>query len=76
MIAQDVEEFKFIKDYLVGKNKDGIRLINTGNYTSMMHIALQEEIKKREVLEDKVKSQESRIKRLEKLLLNGGEKNA
>ncbi|SEN85545.1 Chaperone of endosialidase [Peptostreptococcus russellii] len=76
MIAQDVEEFKFIKDYLVGKNKDGIRLINTGNYTSMMHIALQEEIKKREVLEDKVKSQEARIKRLEKLLLNGGEKNA
>ena len=73
MIAQDVEEFKFIKDYLVGKNKDGIRLINTGNYTSMMHIALQEEIKKREVLEDKVKSQEARIKRLEKLLLNGGE---
>lgn len=72
MIAQDVEEFKFIKDYLVGKNKDGIRLINTGNYTSMMHIALQEEIKKREVLEDKVKSQEARIEKLEKLLLNGG----
>ena len=54
MIAQDVLKFRYIKDYLIAKDSNGLLSINMGNYTSMLHVTLQEEIKKREELETKV----------------------
>ena len=72
-IAQDVLKFRYIKDYLIAKDSNGLLSINMGNYTSMLHIALQEEIKKREALEDKVGKLEKRIEKLEKLLKKEGE---
>lgn len=73
MIAQDVLKFRYIKDYLIAKDSNGLLSINMGNYTSMLHVALQEEIKKREALEDKVGKLEKRIEKLEKLLKKEGE---
>lgn len=68
MIAQDVQRFRFIQDYLVVKDSDGLLSINMGNYTSMLHIALQEEIKKREALEDRVGKLEQELADIKKLL--------
>lgn len=72
MIAQDVQRFRFIQDYLVVKDSDGLLSINMGNYTSMLHVALQEEIKKREVLEDKVGKLEEELAEIKKLLKERG----
>lgn len=72
MIAQDVQRFRFIQDYLVVKDSDGLLSINMGNYTSMLHIALQEEIKKRETLEDKVNKLEEELTEIKKLLKERG----
>ena len=68
MIAQDVQRFRFIQDYLVVKDSDGLLSINMGNYTSMLHVALQEEIKKREALEDRVGKLEEELADIKKLL--------
>ena len=68
MIAQDVQRFRFIQDYLVVKDSDGLLSINMGNYTSMLHVALQEEIKKREALEDRVGKLEEELAEIKKLL--------
>ena len=43
-----------------------------GNYHSMVHIALQEEIKKREALEDKVGKLEQELANIKKLLKERG----
>lgn len=72
MIAQDVQRFRFIQDYLVVKDSDGLLSINMGNYTSMLHVALQEEIKKREALEDKVNKLEEELAEIKKLLKERG----
>ena len=72
MIAQDVQRFRFIQDYLVVKDSDGLLSINMGNYTSMLHVALQEEIKKREALEDKVGKLEEELAEIKKLLKERG----
>ena len=72
MIAQDVQRFRFIQDYLVVKDSDGLLSINMGNYTSMLHIALQEEIKKREALEDRVGKLEEELAEIKKLLKERG----
>ncbi|MDK8278254.1 phage tail protein [Peptostreptococcus anaerobius] len=72
MIAQDVQRFRFIQDYLVVKDSEGLLSINMGNYHSMVHIALQEEIKKREVLEDKVGKLEQELANIKKLLKERG----
>lgn len=72
MIAQDVQRFRFIQDYLVVKDSDGLLSINMGNYTSMLHVALQEEIKKREALEDKVNKLEEELVEIKKLLKERG----
>lgn len=72
MIAQDVQRFRFIQDYLVVKDSDGLLSINMGNYTSMLHVALQEEIKKREVLEDKVNKLEEELSSIKQLLKERG----
>lgn len=72
MIAQDVLKFRYIKDYLIAKDSNGLLSINMGNYTSMLHVALQEEIKKREVLEDKVGKLEEELAEIKKLLKEGG----
>jgi hypothetical protein len=68
MIAQDVQRFRFIQDYLVVKDSEGLLSINMGNYHSMVHIALQEEIKKREALEDRVGKMEEELAEIKKLL--------
>ena len=68
MIAQDVQRFRFIQDYLVVKDSDGLLSINMGNYTSMLHVALQEEIKKRETLEYRVGKLEEELAEIKKLL--------
>lgn len=75
MIAQDVQRFRFIQDYLVVKDSEGLLSINMGNYHSMVHIALQEEIKKREVLEDKVGKLEQELANIKKLLKERGVTN-
>jgi phage minor structural protein len=75
MIAQDVQRFRFIQDYLVVKDSDGLLSINMGNYTSMLHVALQEEIKKREALEDKVNKLEEELAEIKKLLKERGVTN-
>lgn len=75
MIAQDVQRFRFIQDYLVVKDSDGLLSINMGNYTSMLHIALQEEIKKREALEDRVGKLEQELADIKKLLKERGVTN-
>lgn len=72
MIAQDVQRFRFIQDYLVVKDSDGLLSINMGNYTSMLHIALQEEIKKHEALEDKVNKLEEELAEIKKSLKERG----
>lgn len=72
MIAQDVQRFRFIQDYLVVKDSDGLLSINMGNYTSMLHVALQEEIKKREALEDRVGKLEEELAEIKKLLKERG----
>ncbi|MDU3434277.1 MAG: phage tail spike protein [Peptostreptococcus sp.] len=72
MIAQDVQRFRFIQDYLVVKDSEGLLSINMGNYHSMVHIALQEEIKKREALEDKVGKLEQELANIKKLLKERG----
>ncbi|MGP1540824.1 phage tail spike protein [Peptostreptococcus stomatis] len=72
MIAQDVLKFRYIKDYLIAKDSNGLLSINMGNYTSMLHAALQEEIKKREVLEDKVNKLEEELAEIKKLLKERG----
>lgn len=72
MIAQDVLKFRYIKDYLIAKDSNGLLSINMGNYTSMLHVALQEEIKKREVLEDKVGKLEEELAEIKKLLKERG----
>lgn len=68
MIAQDIQRFRFIQDYLVVKDSEGLLSINMGNYTSMLHIALQEEIKKREALEVRVGKLEQELEDIKKLL--------
>lgn len=75
MIAQDVQRFRFIQDYLVVKDPDGLLSINMGNYTSMLHVALQEEIKKREALEDRVGKLEQELADIKKLLKERGVTN-
>ena len=72
MIAQDVQRFRFIQDYLVVKDSEGLLSINMGNYTATLHIALQEEIKKRETLEDKVSKLEEELAGIKKLLKERG----
>lgn len=72
MIAQDVQRFRFIQDYLVVKDSDGLLSINMGNYTSMLHVALQEEIKKREALEDRVGKLEEELAEIKKLFKERG----
>ncbi len=72
MIAQDVQRFRFIQDYLVVKDSGGLLSINMGNYTATLHIALQEEIKKREALEDKVSKLEEELAGIKKLLKERG----
>ena len=72
MIAQDVLKFRYIKDYLIAKDSNGLLSINMGNYTSMLHVALQEEIKKREALEDKVGKLEEELAEIKKLLKERG----
>ena len=72
MIAQDVQRFRFIQDYLVVKDSEGLLSINMGNYTATLHIALQEEIKKREALEDKVSKLEEELAGIKKLLKERG----
>lgn len=72
MIAQDVQRFRFIQDYLVVKDSEGLLSINMGNYTSMLHVALQEEIKKREALEDRVGKLEEELAEIKKLLKERG----
>lgn len=72
MIAQDIQRFRFIQDYLVVKDSDGLLSINMGNYTSMLHVALQEEIKKREALEDRVGKLEEELAEIKKLLKERG----
>lgn len=72
MIAQDVQRFRFIQDYLVVKDSEGLLSINMGNYTATLHIALQEEIKKREDLEDKVSKLEEELAGIKKLLKERG----
>ena len=76
MIAQDVQKFRFIQDYLVVKDTEGLLSINMGNYHSMVHITLQEEIKKREELESKVNKLENELEEIKKLLKKEGEVNA
>lgn len=73
MIAQDVQRFRFIQDYLVVKDSNGLLSINMGNYTSMLHIALQEEIKKREALEDRVVKLEQELSSIKQLLKERGD---
>ena len=73
MIAQDVQKFRFIQDYLVVKDTEGLLSINMGNYHSMVHITLQEEIKKREELESKVNKLENELEEIKKLLKKEGE---
>lgn len=68
MIAQDIQRFRFIQDYLVVKDSEGLLSINMGNYTSMLHVALQEEIKKREALEVRVGKLEQELEDIKKLL--------
>lgn len=75
MIAQDVQRFRFIQDYLVVKDSEGLLSINMGNYTSMLHVALQEEIKKREALEDRVGKLEQELADIKKLLKERGVTN-
>lgn len=72
MIAQDVLKFRYVKDYLIAKDSNGLLSINMGNYTSMLHVALQEEIKKREALEDKVNKLEEELAEIKKLLKERG----
>lgn len=72
MIAQDVLKFRYIKDYLIAKDSNGLLSINMGNYTSMLHVALQEEIKKREALEDRVGKLEEELAEIKKLLKERG----
>lgn len=72
MIAQDIQRFRFIQDYLVVKDSEGLLSINMGNYHSMVHITLQEEIKKREALEDKVNKLEEELAEIKKLLKERG----
>ena len=72
MIAQDVLKFRYIKDYLIAKDSNGLLSINMGNYTSMLHVALQEEIKKRETLEDRVGKLEEELAEIKKLLKERG----
>lgn len=72
MIAQDIQRFRFIQDYLVVKDSEGLLSINMGNYTSMLHVALQEEIKKREALEDRVGKLEEELAEIKKLLKERG----
>lgn len=72
MIAQDVLKFRYIKDYLIAKDSNGLLSINMGNYTSMLHAALQEEIKKRETLEDRVGKLEEELAEIKKLLKERG----
>lgn len=72
MIAQDVLKFRYVKDYLIAKDSNGLLSINMGNYTSMLHVALQEEIKKRETLEDKVNKLEEELAEIKKLLKERG----
>ena len=76
MIAQDVLKFRYIKDYLIAKDSNGLLSINMGNYTSMLHVALQEEIKKREELESKVNKLENELEEIKKLLKKEGGVNA
>lgn len=72
MIAQDIQRFRFIQDYLVVKDSEGLLSINMGNYHSMVHITLQEEIKKREALEDRVGKLEEELAEIKKLLKERG----
>lgn len=72
MIAQDVLKFRYVKDYLIAKDSNGLLSINMGNYASMLHVALQEEIKKREALEDKVGKLEEELAEIKKLLKERG----
>ncbi len=75
MIAQDIQRFRFIQDYLVVKDSEGLLSINMGNYHSMVHITLQEEIKKREALEDRVGKLEEELADIKKLLKERGVTN-
>lgn len=59
------------KDTLVGKN-NGRYALEIYNYTAFIHSALQSEIKKREVLEDKVNKLEEELAGIKKLLKERG----
>lgn len=59
------------KDTLVGKN-NGRYALEIYNYTAFIHSALQSEIKKREVLEDKVSKLEEELAGIKKLLKERG----
>lgn len=68
IIAQDVAKNKEIAKYILTKDNKGYS-VSLYPYISTIHIALQEEIKKRELLEAKAEKLESRLKKLEEALI-------
>ena len=65
IIAQDVKNFSNISKYMITKDKKDNKLrINTFPYITVLHTALQEEMKRNDELE-------KRIERLEKLIEKG-----
>lgn len=71
IIAQDVKKFSNISKYMITTDKKDNKLrINTFPYITVLHTALQEEIKRSDRLEEKNKELEKRIERLERLIVN------
>ena len=66
-IAQDIVNTK-VGSKLITEDVDGTLSYKTGNFTTIIAGALQEEIRKREELEVKYKELESRLVKLEKIL--------
>ena len=65
IIAQDVKNFSNISKYMITTDKKDNKLrINTFPYITVLHTALQEEMKRNDELE-------KRIERLEKLIEKG-----
>ena len=71
IIAQDVKKFSNISKYMITTDKKDNKLrINTFPYITVLHTALQAEMKRSDKLEEKNKELEKRVERLEQLIGN------
>jgi|GEM_PF-839176 len=68
LIAQNILKFKNVSNFLISKGNDKKLAVNLYAYTSMLHVGIQEVLKKNEELEKRVNTLESRIEELENLI--------